>query len=372
MLHLAFGLIKYFPFGGLQRSCLQIARESLRRGHAVDVFTPDWQGEAPEGLAVRITPVRGFTNHRRRFALAEALARGVAQGAFDGVVGFSKMPGLDLYYGGDACYAELVRQRHPLYRLTGRCRGYLALEAAVFAPSARTHAMLISERERDLYRRHYGTPPERLHLLPPGIARDRLAPPDARQIGCGLRRELGIPEDHHLLLMVGSGFRTKGVDRTLRAVASLPADLRPRTHLVIIGHDNFEPFRRLARRLGVLDRLHFFHGRPDIPRFLFAADLLLHPAYRETAGAVLLEALAAGLPVLASDVCGFSYHVERAQAGRLIPSPFDQAAFNRQVAEMLLAPERDAWRRNGIRYVTATDVFSRAERAVDVIEEVLG
>ncbi len=371
-MHLAFGVIKYFPFGGLQRSCLQIARECLRRGHAVDLFTSHWQGEIPDGLRVEVVKLKGLTNHRRRYSLAEELAGRVARGRYDGVVGFSKMPGLDIYYGGDACFAELARQRHPLYRLSGRCRGYLALEAAVFAPQAGTHILLISERERDLYRRYYGTPPERLHLLPPGIARDRLAPPDAARIGAQLRGELGIPREHHMLLMVGSGFRTKGVDRSLRGLAALPPETRDRTTLVIIGHDNFKPFQRLARRLGVHAHLQFFHGRPDIPRFLFAADLLLHPAYRETAGAVLLEALAAGLPVLASDVCGFSPHVERAQAGQLTPSPFDQATFNRQLAAMLVSDQRETWRRNGIRYVQTTDVFSRAERAADIIEEVLG
>ncbi len=370
-MRLAFCLIKYFPHGGLQRSCLQIAAECRRRGHGVHLFTPSWNGAVPDGLAVQVLKVHGLTNHRRRVALGTALARHVARQSYDGVIGFSKMPGLDIYYGGDSCFAEFARRRHPLYRLTGRCRTYLALEAAVFQPHARTHALLLSAREADHYRRHYGTPSERLHLLPPGIARDRLATPESAATGARLRAELNIPPDHQILLMVGSGFRTKGVDRTLRAMAALPPQLRGRTTLIIIGHDNFKPFRRLARRLGVARRLIFFHGRTDIPRFLFAADLLVHPAYRETTGTILVEALAAGLPVLASDVCGFSDHVARSGGGRLVVSPFEQEDFNRMVVEMLEAPQRGDWGRNGIRYVQRSDVFSRAERAVDVIEKVL-
>ncbi len=370
-MRLAFCLIKYFPHGGLQRSCLQIAEECRRRGHAVDLFTTAWQGAVPDGLAVEVLKLGGLTNHRRRVALGAALARRVARKAYDGVVGFSKMPGLDIYYGGDSCFAEFVRRRHPLYRWTSRCRTYLALEAAVFQPDARPHVLLLSAREAEHYRKHYGTPPERLHLLPPGIARDRLATLESAAAGAQLRAELNIPSDHQILLMVGSGFRTKGVDRTLRAVAALPSPLRERTTLIIIGHDNFRPFRRLARRLGVARQLVFFHGRTDIPRFLFAADLLVHPAYRETTGTILVEALAAGLPVLASDVCGFSDHVVRADGGRLVPSPFEQAVFNRMVVDMLASPLRRQWGRNGTRYVQTADVFSRAERAVDLIEKVL-
>jgi UDP-glucose:(heptosyl)LPS alpha-1,3-glucosyltransferase len=141
--------------------------------------------------------------------------------------------------------------------------------------------------------------------------------------------------------------------------------------LIVIGHDNFRPFKRLARRLDIAERLLFFHGRPDIPRFLFAADLLVHPAYRETTGTILVEALAAGLPVLASDVCGFSPHVARSGGGRLVASPFDQKVFNGLMADMLVSPRRAQWRRNGIRYVQQTDVFSRAQRAVDMIERLL-
>ena len=95
-MRLAFCLIKYFPYGGMQRSFLQIARECLARGHAVRVFTSAWQGEVPPDLEVEEIRLRGVTNHRRRLALADALARRVARQSFDGVVGFSKMPGLDI------------------------------------------------------------------------------------------------------------------------------------------------------------------------------------------------------------------------------------------------------------------------------------
>jgi UDP-glucose:(heptosyl)LPS alpha-1,3-glucosyltransferase len=205
-------------------------------------------------------------------------------------------------------------------------------------------------------------------VLPPGIARDRLAPPDVRDIRRSLRQELGIDDETHMILMVGSGFRTKGTDRAMKAFAALPAAIRQQSVLVIIGKDNFRPFRRLARRLGIADRIVFFHGRDDIPRFLFSADLLLHPAYRENTGTVLIEAMAARLPVLASDVCGYAYHIQHADAGQLIPTPFHQATLDRMLKEMLTAPQRSQWGQNGWRYVHANDVFSMPERAADIIE----
>ena len=63
-------------------------------------------------------------------------------------------------------------------------------------------------------------------------------------------------------------------------------------------------FKRLAKKLDLTHQVQFLGGRDDIPRFLFAADLLVHPAYNENTGTVLLEALVAGLPVVTTPTCG--------------------------------------------------------------------
>ena len=364
----AFTLIKYFPFGGLQRDFLEIARTCMARGHHVDVFTPYWQGEVPPGLNVTVLPLRAFSNHQRRLALSREVQRRTRHNGYDAVVGFSKMPGLDFYYAADSCFAERAESKPFWYPYTGRGRSYLALEQAVFAPAAATRILLLTEKDREIYRRYYGTPENRFHVLPPGIARDRLFPANADEIRRQLRAELMIGADAQMILMVGSGFRTKGTDRAMRAFAALPDNLRRQAVLVIIGRDNFRPFQRLARRLGIAEHIIFFHGRDDIPRFLFSADILLHPAYRENTGTVLIEAMAARLPVLATDVCGYSYHVERAGAGQLLSSPFQQAELDRRLAEMLTSSHCATWGENGWRYVTRHDVFSMPDKAADIIE----
>jgi UDP-glucose:(heptosyl)LPS alpha-1,3-glucosyltransferase len=364
----AFTLIKYFPFGGLQRDFIRIADACLSRGHQVDVFTPYWQGEVPTGLNVTVLTLKAFSNHQRRFALSREVLRRTRTDHYDAVVGFSKMPGLDFYYAADSCFAERVATKPFWYPYTGRCRSYLALEQAVFASQAPTQIMLLTEKDRETYQRYYQTPPHRFHVLPPGIARDRLAPPDARDIRHRLRSELEISAETHMILMVGSGFRTKGTDRAMKAFAALPDKIRHQAVLVIIGKDNFRPFRRLARRLRIEKQILFFHGRDDIPRFLFSADILLHPAYRENTGTVLIEAMAARLPVLASDVCGYASHIARADAGQLVPTPFRQETLNAMLVEMLISTQKETWGANGWRYVTQNDVFSMPEKVVDIIE----
>ena len=368
----AFCLFKYFPFGGLQRSFLQVAKVCLGRGHQVDVYASSWQGDKPEGLTISIVPVRGLTNHRRYESFAERLSQRLAGKHYDAVVGFNKMPGLDVYSASDTCFAAKAHSRSFWYRLTPRCRSLLRLEAAVFDKESKTEILLISEQEKSVFRDYYSTAEQRFHLLPPGIARDCLAPHDAENIRASLRRELGVGSDENIVLMVGSGFKTKGVDRAIRAISSLPLELRERTTLLIVGEDKSRPFMRLAKRLGVFGQTRFVGGREDVPRFLVAADLLLHPAYRENTGTVLIEAMAAGLPVLVTDVCGYSFHISRAGAGELVPSPFRQETLDQLLASMLTSDKKHQWQQSGRDYVASADVFSRAEKAADIIEPVAG
>ena len=104
---------------------------------------------------------------------------------------------------------------------------------------------------------------------------------------------------------------------------------------------------------------------------MLAADFMVHPAYSENTGTTLVEALASGLPVLATDVCGFSFHVANARAGIVLPSPFDQAACNRAFAGMLDPDSANQRRANALSYAAREDIYGCHERAAEIIEETI-
>ncbi len=369
---LAFCLPEYFPYGGLQNNCLRIAESLLARGHSVDLYTRDWQGPVPRGCRVRVVEVRALRNHSKNVAFARKFAQAMEAGRYDGVVGFMKIPSLDVYYAADPCFQTRAKaRRFWLYRLSGRYRALVALERSVFEPDAGTEILMLAEREIDNYVRCYATPQERFHLLPPAVPRDRMAGADALEVRNALRAEFSVGPDEMLLLSVGSGFKTKGVDRTIRALAALPGRLGASTSLMVVGQGDPGPFERLARRLGVGDRVRFLGGRTDVRRFLFGADLLVHPAYSENTGNVLLEAMVAGLPVLTTANCGYAPRVERAGGGRVVPEPFAQERLNAALSESLERGRLEEWSRNGIDYGRNEDLYSRPETAADIIESVI-
>lgn len=351
-LRFAFLIFKYFPFGGVQRDMLRMGRELVRLGNTVDIYTMSWEGELPEtGINTHVLPARGLLNHKRysnfiRHALSE-----ITQARFDLVVGLNRMPGLDAYFAADSCFAERTQKQHGIfYRLSGRYRWFSACERAVFAPSAGCEILLLSAKEKVDFQHWYATPDARFHLLPPYLSAERMALHDKTQMRQHLRQTFGFGEHEYVLLAVGSGFRTKGLDRSIHAVAALPPDLRRKTRLLVVGQDNPKVFKRLAADLGLQERVHISAGRSDIPQLMQGADLLIHPARLELAGHVLLEAMASGLPVLVSDVCGYASHIEQAKAGKLIAVPFQQQELNAQLTEMLMSGMRDEWAANGLKY----------------------
>jgi UDP-glucose:(heptosyl)LPS alpha-1,3-glucosyltransferase len=368
---LAFCLFRYFPHGGLQRDMLAIATECHRRGHAVTVYTQSWQGPQPAWLDVRLLSTVALTNHGQCRSYARRLKRSLSGETVDLVVGFNKMPGLDVYYAADGCYqARALEQHGRLYRLNPRYRLYQDFEEAVFGAGSMTDILMLSKTQGALYVRYYGTPAGRIHFLPPNVSRDRLAGPDSPEVRRAARREFGLTPDDRLLLQLGSAFRTKGLDRSIRALASLPHESLARTQLFVVGADRKGRYVRLARRLGVAHRVVFLGPRDDVPRILLAADLLLHPAYHENTGTVLLEALAAGLPVVASSICGYAHYVEEAHAGWVIPEPFDQGLFERTVRAALERTDLAEVGQHGADFAREEDLYGMVQAAADVIEEV--
>lgn len=365
----AFCLYKYFPFGGLQRDFLRIAQTVAARGHHVRVYTQSWQGDCPAEFELITVPVKSRTNHGRNAEYYAWVQAHLKSHPAERVIGFNKMPGLDVYYAADVCYAEkVVQEKGFFYRLTARYRHYAAFERATFEKGKPTQLLMLTNKQIADFQKHYQTEPERFHILPPGIYPDRKYNhqiPDARAV---YRAKNGIDEQDFLLLQVGSDFTRKGVDRSIEALAALPDAIRGKTTLYVVGQDKPGRFEALATKRGVRENVRFFSGRNDVSELMAAADILLHPAYQEAAGIVLLEAITGGLPVLVSEVCGYAHYIAAANCGEVLGEPWKQVALNDALRKALTNPQlRQAWAENARHYADTQDLYSLPERAADII-----
>ncbi|WP_405912920.1 glycosyltransferase [Streptomyces sp. NBC_00963] len=150
--------------------------------------------------------------------------------------------------------------------------------------------------------RRWGVPARRIHVVPNGIDGARFR--HDRQVRAATRALLDIPAGDFVVGGVGRLVPGKRFDLLVRAVAALPG-----VRLVLAGDGpEREPLRVLAGRLGAGDRVHFLgecdalpdgpHTGPTVPAVLDAVDVFVSASEEESFGLAVVEALAAGLPVL--------------------------------------------------------------------------
>jgi UDP-glucose:(heptosyl)LPS alpha-1,3-glucosyltransferase len=370
-MNLAFCLYKYFPFGGMQRNFLKIAEECSKRGHKVTVYTLSWEGEKPDFLKIVIVKTKALRNIKKYQFFSSWLNNNLKYESTDLVLGFNKMPGLDIYYCGDPCYEYKSKKLRPWwYRFTLRYKHFSEFERAVFEEGAKVYILMFSPIQKRIFRDLYNTNRSFINMLPPGISRDRCAPINSAEIRKSFRKEFKLESSDILLLQIGSGFRTKGLDRSLLAIAALPIKLRGNIKFFVIGQDDPKKYVSQAQKLNISDKVTFFSGRDDIPRFLQGSDILLHPSYAENTGGVILEAMAAGLPSIVTDVCGYAHYVKEARAGILLGSPYLQKTFNDSLEKILLADKLEL-RKNGINFSKTADIYDMPLKAADIIDQII-
>jgi glycosyltransferase involved in cell wall biosynthesis len=165
-------------------------------------------------------------------------------------------------------------------------------------------------------RRH----PERYVEVPNGVDTQAFRPGPT---DTALRTELGIPEDATVAIFAAALDRAhhfKRLDLVLEALAQTAAkDL----HLLVIGGGELlEDYRAQGQRLGIGERVHFAGAQPHdrLPALMHAGDfLVLATEPPESFGLVLVEAMAAGLPVIATDIPGVRTIVRDSENGLLVP-----------------------------------------------------
>jgi glycosyltransferase involved in cell wall biosynthesis len=154
------------------------------------------------------------------------------------------------------------------------------------------------------------------------------------------RRREGIPADALVALCVSNFYPYKGHEELVDAAARIVPAF-PNIIFLLVGRDSgtMEATKERVRERGIEGSVRFVGSRTDVPDLLRASDLFVHPSREEGFSNAILEAMAAGLPVVACDVGGNPEAVVDGETGRLVPSR-NAAAFASAVTELLTDPKK--------------------------------
>lgn len=319
--------------GGAGNTAYRFARGQAERGNHVEVFTAAVEGDAPDpgdAIVHRIDPVMAIGNA----PLIPSLAR---LDSFDVV---------HLHYpfifGSELTLLGRLRKRrrgaalivHYKNRLLGRRTRGLMFETYehTVAPAlirAADRVLVLSEdhaRSVTYLNRALEKTPERVIVMPNGVDTDAFSPgPDTS----GLRSELGIPADAVVAAFVATLDRAHHFKRLDVAIEALARTRARNVHMIVAGGGELlAGFRAEAVAAGLGARVHFLDRVPhgELPEVLRASDLfVLTTEPPESFGIVLIEAMACGLPAIATDYPGVRAVVDEA-TGVLIPAGDSAAA----------------------------------------------
>jgi len=198
--------------------------------------------------------------------------------------------------------------------------------------------LAVSELTRKIFLEEYPVDPGLVKVIHPGIDTAPYARLDRDRCRREVRNRFGIAADDPLILFVSMNFSVKGLDRLLKGLGCLrKRNPDARFTLLVVGRGDEKAYGRLARDLGLGHAVVFAGAvaREKLPEFYLAGDGYAMLSRFDTFGMVVLEAMAAGLPVLISGRVGARDLVREGVNGFIIENPDDADAVADQAGRML-------------------------------------
>lgn len=207
----------------------------------------------------------------------------------------------------------------------------LALDRLKYSLKRFKIAIAVSNRIKEEVVNFYGAPPEMVIVIPNGVDLQEFQPSKSTFVKENVRKMHSIPFESPLLLFVGHSFRWKGLQHIIEAMPKMKE-----SYLLVAGGGDSSSFRRLSDKLGVEDRVVFAGPVKEVNELYAASDLFVFPTIWEGSPKVCLEAMASGLPVLATKVGGVEDYMRDGHNGFFIARDSDDVA---EKVNMVLSDE---------------------------------
>lgn len=332
---------KYDHSGGAERSFGLLAEGLARRGHQVHAITTRWQGAVPEGVQVHHVPVSARGSAGEAVQWAARAGRMMDGLHLDSCLGLDRVPGAPVLRASDGCHAAWLRRRSKYaspfkrwsFKHNPKHRTLLDLERRTLYSPRLQRVIAISRMVKREFVDLLGVPADKITVIYNGVEEEALAPARSAQVREAARRELGLTDGRPALLFLGSGFNRKGLAFLINALAKLPEAV-----LLVAGKGKAGPYQAQARRLGIDQRVRFLGRRADVAELLAACDAMALPTIYDPLSVACLEAMYAGLPLVASAATGASELIEDRVSGKVVAEPGDVEELSAACAEALALP----------------------------------
>jgi len=334
--------------GGLERFSVNLATALHHEGHEVHAFAQRF-ADLPSAVQMHPLSVPRKPSFWRIFSFHRVAAHAVQAEFFDIVYGLARFFPLDVYRMGDGVQKHWMRIRYPFcvwrwfnYLINPAHLCNLYLERRILtAPACRivTNSRLCKEHAQ----RYYGVPAERIQVVYNGVNHQIFNPEEMATQRPAARAELGLSDQAIAILHVSNNWNRKGLAVLLQAVALLGSN-GAQVNVIVVGRGRPAPFRKLAARLGLTDRLHLVGETSQVQRYYAAGDLMVLPTLYDPFSNVCLEAMACGLPVITTAENGAAELIREGENGYVQQDPLDAEELAKCLGKCLEPEVRESMR----------------------------
>jgi UDP-glucose:(heptosyl)LPS alpha-1,3-glucosyltransferase len=327
---------KYGLVGGGEHFTSEVT-ERLARNYnlEVHVFANRWIANS-DRIEFHKVPIIRFPRFLRQWSFAWFVKWMIKRMDFDLVHSHERIFQADIFSLHCVPHAGWVRDIRRK-RLSLFDRAMIALERRMLAAGGSSWFLPVSSIAMEAFRREYVSLPGHWQVLHPGVDVVRFSSPDRDSCRAEIRTRYGIGASDLLILFVGMNFEVKGLDVIIAAIAKAQS-ARPGAsiRLLVVGRGNEEKYREIARLHGIAEAVLFAGKQTEgIERYYRAADLFMMLSTFDTFGMVVLEAMAAGLPVIVSPNVGAKDLIREGVNGFIIPDCRDADAAADRIVCML-------------------------------------
>jgi UDP-glucose:(heptosyl)LPS alpha-1,3-glucosyltransferase len=333
---------KYGLMGGAEGFAAELTeRIASNPRFEIHVFANRWVA-ASDRIIFHKVPIITFPKYLTTPSFAafahRKIAAEAANGPFDLIHAHDRIFSADVYtmHGiGHRYWIREVRRKRWMSlfdRATAKMEDHLIYQGGC------RHFLAVSNLTKELFLNEYTIDPLLVSVIHPGINTAPFAMLNREHSRQEIRKRYGIASDEPLILFVSMNFAVKGLDHVLRGLARLREN-RPDTRctLLVVGRGDEKSYGRMAQDLGIRNKVVFAGAvaRKDLPEVYLACDIYAMLSRFETFGMVVLEAMAAGLPVLISSHMGARDIVREGENGFIIAEPSDSAVVAARLKTML-------------------------------------
>jgi len=194
----------------------------------------------------------------------------------------------------------------------------------------------VSSLTRDIFLQEYNIETDRVAVINPGVDLNYYAPHDKESARNNIRRELGINTDELIIIFAAMNFEIKGLDDVLFSLAKLKAQNK-KFKLIVVGKGNIDKYTKLAKHARIFSDVIFTGplNREKLRTIYVAGDIYIMLSKFDTFGMVVLEAMAAGLPVVISKNVGAKDIVRESENGFIVSDTSDADYIASKIALLL-------------------------------------